>query len=467
MKNNLARAIKQRTKRFVYLLIIILMPGLCIAADNVLISEVLYDPVGTESGGEAVELYNPTGADVDISGYVIATESSAGDATVPAGTVLGAGRYYLIADSGWSTLRDDAGWPEADHEEAITMSNTNAGVALVHPNSTILDALGWGDAAGIDAGLYEATPALPVTAGNSLARVDVGVDTDDNSADFAEAGPDLQNSSSTGGGGGAGASNSSESIDVSVSVSNSAPGVASVLLLGDEDDATPGVQRMPLPDASIEVGVSAEITDADGISSIGSVVATVTGPSGEKGVVLNLAESISNTTAVYNGSIQMEFHEQAGAYNVTVTANDSASSGTSSGWFEYLSMAAISVDATALLFNGAVLGGSAEVNGDFALSTSDAPTVRNTGNTGLDVGLYGTDLVDGANSIGISNIKYSFDNDYGSPLSGTLAESMQVHALGLVNAADSVMSLGFQLYVPPETANGNYTGQITVVAVSS
>ena len=76
----------------VYFFAIIMMPGFCIAAgaDNVIISQVLYDPIGTETGGEAVELYNPTDSAIDIGDHVIKTESSATDATIPSGTVLAA-----------------------------------------------------------------------------------------------------------------------------------------------------------------------------------------------------------------------------------------------------------------------------------------------------------------------------------------------------------------------------------------
>ncbi|MBW2997524.1 lamin tail domain-containing protein, partial [Candidatus Woesearchaeota archaeon] len=434
---------------------------LCLAADNILISEVLYDPAGTETGGEAVEIYNPTDSPIDISDYAIKTESSATDAVIPTGTVLGAHTFYLVADAGWSAARDNASWAEADHEEAITMSNSDAGVAIVHPNGTIIDAVGWGDPAGIGAGLFEGTPAAGVAAGNSLKRADIENNGDDNSVDFVESVPDMQNSSTTTGV----ESNSSESITLEVEVENNAPVVDSVIILGDEDSGTAGVQIIPVPEGIKEFVVSAEVTDLDGAEP--AVVATVTGPSGEKNVTMTKVADINSTTMLFNATVQMMFYEDGGLYNVTVIASDAVSNNTASAEFEYLSMAAVSIDASSLQFLGATLGGTAEIFGDFALSTTDSPSVRNIGNTMLDMGLYGTDLVDGVKNIGVNNIKYSFDNDFGSGLSGTLGIAMQTQSLGLANSADSVISLGFQLYVPPETQNGNYTGQVTIVAVSS
>jgi hypothetical protein len=445
----------------VCLLAMVILPSFCnAAADHVIISEVLYDPAGTETGGEAVELYNPTDSATDIGDYALSTESSATDVTIPAGTVLEARTFYLVADAGWSSSRDNASWPEADHEEAMTMSNSDAGVALVHPNGTILDAVGWGDAAGINAGLFEGTPVSLVASGNSIRRADLGNDTDDNSADFAESLPDLANSSTS-----MPEEGSGESITLEVEVQNNAPGVDALAVLGDEDNMTAGVQIIPVPEGTKDVIVSAEVSDSDGAEP--TVTATVAGPDLVKNVTMTKTAGISNTTWLFNGTIPMMFYDSPGSYNVTLTAGDASANTTFSTGFEYLSMAAVSLDATSLQFTGASLGGTAEITGDFALSTADSPTVRNIGNTQLDLGLYGTDLVDGAKNISIDNVKYSFDNDFGSGLAGTVGKSMAVQSLGLANAADSVISLGFQLFVPAATQNGNYTGSVTVVAVSS
>jgi len=155
---------------------------------NVVINQVLYDPVGTESGGEAVELKNDGSSAVDVSGWILSTESSAADATLPSGTVIRAGETFLIADVGWNASRDNSSWKSADYEEKITLGNTDSGVALLK-NGTVIDAVGWGDEAGIDASLYEGTPAEMAATGNALLRVK---DTDDNSKDFIEAVPDFQ-----------------------------------------------------------------------------------------------------------------------------------------------------------------------------------------------------------------------------------------------------------------------------------
>ena len=165
--------------------ILLLVP---LAVADVVIYQVLYDPVGTESGGEAVELKNTGSAAIDVSGWVLATESSAADATIPQNTILQPGETFLIADEGWDEGKDDDAWKSADYEEKITLRNSDSGVALV-ANDEVIDAVGWGEAQGIDGGLYEGSPASLVSPGMALLRMQ---DSDDNGQDFVESAADFQ-----------------------------------------------------------------------------------------------------------------------------------------------------------------------------------------------------------------------------------------------------------------------------------
>lgn len=165
--------------------IVLLLLVLPCASASVVISQVLYDPIGTESGGEAVELRNDGNEPVDISSWVIRTESSDSDATIPANTVLMPSSTFLIADEGWNQSKDNSDWKLADHEEKLTIGNTDSGIALL-ANSSTVDAVGWGDPANIDDGLYEGDPAQEVDPGMALVRLK---DTDDNSADFHQVSP--------------------------------------------------------------------------------------------------------------------------------------------------------------------------------------------------------------------------------------------------------------------------------------
>jgi len=159
----------------------------CVSA-NIVISQVLYDPVGTESGGEAIELKNTGSSVIDLSDWIISTEASSADVKIPAGKFINPGQTFLIADVGWSTKRDDSEWKNADLEDTMTLGNSDSGIALKNSKGDIVDAVGWGDPEGIKEGLFEGVPASPVSPGKSLLRTQ---DTDDNSEDFIESSPNF------------------------------------------------------------------------------------------------------------------------------------------------------------------------------------------------------------------------------------------------------------------------------------
>ena len=159
---------------------------LVFATSHVVISEVLYDPTTTETGGEFIELYNPTPFPVNLSGWVIATKTSKKDAILPNTAYIKPYGFYLVADKGWGSTKKEE-WPNADYEEAITLSATNSGVALIR-DDTVIDAVGWGSPKIIDNMLFEGTPANYVSEGFSLERKPAftsefsgnGIDTDNN-----------------------------------------------------------------------------------------------------------------------------------------------------------------------------------------------------------------------------------------------------------------------------------------------
>lgn len=168
-------------------IMMILLLSASVMAD-VVISQVLYDPTGTESGGEVIELKNTGNSVVDLSDWVISTEASDTDIMIPQGKFIEPGKTFLIADSGWSTKRDDAEWKEADLEDTMTLGNSDSGIALKDSSGSIMDAVGWGDSEEIEDDLWEGVPASMVSQGKALLRIQ---DTDDNSEDFIESSPNF------------------------------------------------------------------------------------------------------------------------------------------------------------------------------------------------------------------------------------------------------------------------------------
>lgn len=126
----------------------------CAAAD-VLISQVF-------PSGDMVELYND-GPAVNITGWSLMTEKSETDAIL-AGVMLPYS-YYTIGDAGSG----------ADWEEAISLYNSDSGVALV--DEGVVDAVGWGEIEGLVLGSSAPNPGQL-----SLVRISRS---GNNSADFA------------------------------------------------------------------------------------------------------------------------------------------------------------------------------------------------------------------------------------------------------------------------------------------
>lgn len=67
---------------------------------GVMINEVEMNPKGRDSGREWVELYNPTSSDIDIGNFAIKTQVRPFTITIPAGTVIEAGGFYVVKVEG-------------------------------------------------------------------------------------------------------------------------------------------------------------------------------------------------------------------------------------------------------------------------------------------------------------------------------------------------------------------------------
>lgn len=428
--------------KIMVLFLVAIMQLVIVSASEVVISQVLYNPAGSDSGGEAVELQNQGITIVDISGWIISTETSIADAIIPEGTTLLPDAYYLIADVGWSTTRDNLMWREADTEQTITLANTNAGVALSNGTDT-MDAVGWGDPLQINAGLFEGTPHTGVTDGESLLR---SQDTNDNSQDFIAAVANFP----------VRVLNENEILITAV-VGGSAAEILSITITPDDDTDLAGVQIAPVPGSVKPIRVRARVRDAQGHNDITAVTFTFLNQNYTANKTV-----VDPTTADFEAELNLSYSLLPGLYNVDVIVLDNGFLSSSSASFEYMSLAAISVDSSALTLPG-LPGSVVEVIGDIDQSTSNI-TMTNHGNVPLDILLSATNLTDGLRIIESSQIAFTFNNDYTSAVAGTLGKEVLV-SLGLGSAEQRGMSV--KLTIPTTTSPGNYTGSISVIGVQS
>jgi hypothetical protein len=142
----------------------------------------------TGTGGSAtdefVELVNAGTSPADLGGFKVAYRSGAGTsdvslATIPDGTMLAPGAFYLLGGSGYS------GAKKGDQTFSTGLAATAGGIGLRDPGGKLVDAVGYGTATNAFVET-RAAPAPPVTAvpGSSDIRLPDGADSDDNGADF-------------------------------------------------------------------------------------------------------------------------------------------------------------------------------------------------------------------------------------------------------------------------------------------
>ena len=424
-------------------------------AQNIVISTVFYDPLGSEAFNEAIELYNPTADSINVSGWVISTKTSAVDATLPE-AVIESRSYYLIADEGWSSDRENSSWPEADYEEKIILSNSDSGVAIKN-SAGVVDAVGWGDPANILDELYEGTPHPGTGPGKALIRKSLSVDTGNNSNDFIATVPDF-NGSSFASQSNPGTSGSGNLIKVIAVVESSFPVIESVEILTD-DEAILGVQVHPIPKRNKTVEVRSVLSHANGNGFIESVELSVEGNK----VNMTKKLDLNTTSSEYEASFEMNFYDEPGSYEVSVNATDTSGvTAESSADFEYMTSIALEIDVVSLQFR-AVPGTSSEIHGDSDEATDGNLTLINIGNSVVDVKLSATDLTGSNGIIDAGSIMYTFNGDYGSSMAGNLSPTEETERVGIPAAARQPLS--FRLDVPTATAPGNYTGTITLIAV--
>jgi hypothetical protein len=151
---------------------------------SVKVNEVRLGVTGATTN-QYIELYNAGSTPVDLSGYTVVYRSATAQAdttlaTVPAGTTLAPGGYYVLGRSPGYT-----GTPNQTF--TTSLSSSGGGVGLRDATGTLLvDSAGWGTA---NNALVEncPAPAPPTLAapGASIVRRPNGVDTDANCADFA------------------------------------------------------------------------------------------------------------------------------------------------------------------------------------------------------------------------------------------------------------------------------------------
>lgn len=179
-----------------FAVILVLLPQV----QAVVISEVLYDAEGSDTGKEFVELYNPSSSPVNLTDWILerGNGASAGDwlTEVVFDSVIPENGFFLIGEI------EVTG---ADVTTTLDLQNGPDAVRLLDPLGAVVDLVGYGNTTAFSSTEYfEGTPAPEVIPGHSLERkpgfldplAGNGQDTNDNAVDFLDnPSPEPQNSS--------------------------------------------------------------------------------------------------------------------------------------------------------------------------------------------------------------------------------------------------------------------------------
>ncbi|MBC7249825.1 MAG: lamin tail domain-containing protein [Anaerolineae bacterium] len=174
-------------------------------ANHLLISEVLYDPPGDDTGKEWVELYNPTAGTVTLTGFRLGDAANPGDYErlyrFPDGAQIGPGETLVIAQtaSGFRGLgytpQSSPDYELSDTDPAIpdlsptdwgdgdfALGNGGDEVLLLDAGGVVVDVLVYGD--GGYPGVISFADLSSVYAGDSLERYPANRDSNDCARDF-------------------------------------------------------------------------------------------------------------------------------------------------------------------------------------------------------------------------------------------------------------------------------------------
>lgn len=145
-----------------------------------------------------IELFNPTGSPIDLTGWKVRYASATGtfNGTTSLTGIIEPYAYYLIQQQSNGSVGGSL--PTADAAGTLNLSGSNGKVDLVNAAGDRIDLIGYGSASESEtsptAALSSSTAAIrkELTVGQN----DRGLDTDNNVADFTVTKPEPRNSSS-------------------------------------------------------------------------------------------------------------------------------------------------------------------------------------------------------------------------------------------------------------------------------
>ncbi len=430
-------------KKFCMVVWICLVFLIARSADAIVINEIMYNPDGTDSGREWIELYNNEDFSVDISEWKLYENDVNHGLTVSQGDlVIPGNEYAIIADSADSFLLDYPDFNKTLIDSAFSLTNLGELICTKDSSLILVDCVNYSSSWGADGN------------GKSLERKNTDQEnTEDNWAEsISEKGtPGSKNSVS---------STTSEpnptaepkTIPIYVNVIGKKPYINNITISPDYYSVE-GFQIMPNAGENKEITITAVISDDDSIDDIASATATIK----NNEIELLKKETISEYEAIYEGKTNMSFYDSPGSYNVVTKAVDNlGSEEIKTTQFEYLELLAVDINFDSVNF-GEITSGANK-----SLDENSGLTIQNIGNLVSDIEISGTDLTNSEEIIDISNLEYRFGAFSFAPLLNNPA----IADINLGCGESSYENINLKLHIPKGTKIGSYSGSITITAIA-
>src|SRR3989344_782766 len=409
-------------------LFFILVIGLRLVSAQVLITEVMYDPVlASDTDLEWIEIYNNGSGNIDLSSWKIDGNNfddfsiMPGEFTVIArelidGTDLDNDSFESIYgnnDGIWNNLdgnyRAFSGTFSFTDNDIINISNGTYSEILIYNSSFGGNGNGYtiekiNVNKGNEPGNWRESLVLNGTHGYGFVEKE-----------------------------------NTRVIGVAVEVSASAPDLSLINI--SDDLAVEGIQIMPSIGKNKSIFLDVFVNSTLNINYVKAEL------NGNEFYLEN--ESVN----IFNGTLLMNYFDKPGNYTINISAGDEFN--LSSSFivnFEYLEMIAISLSNAFVDFGKLNPGELSKTN--FSLA--------NNGNADVDIEAFGTDLEGSNYKIGIDNIEIGENNSL-----KTLGYIPKTFDINLLSGINSNKDIALRLNIPTGTRPSTYLGNINIIGVKS
>ena len=211
---------------------------------------------------------------------------------------------------------------------------------------------------------------------------------------------------------------------------------------------TPEIQIFPKPKEQKLIQITTNIT-GDATTTLAFLI---------KDQQILATINLTKNNEIYEGYLPINFYDAPGNYTIKIQADTKIRE----QQFTYLPLIAIELDINNLNFE--VIKGKITTLGGDLDTTTNKTTIKNIGNTNINLGLSATNFISSTSEIAINNLNYSLDTFITEK---QLSTQLEFSTVAFKPGENSLLPLSFKMYTPETTLEGDYTSTISVTGVTA